>query len=91
MGGAFKKVEAQGCRGELLKLVAFVLSVPVPNASSESQFSVMNQSFSKERLKMTVELLKAELQIYQNYTMTYSGFYEYVLKNQKLRMVLGME
>ena len=51
----FKKVTAQGCGSELLKLVSFVLSVPVSNATCERQFSVMNQSFSKERRKITVE------------------------------------
>jgi hypothetical protein len=84
LGKIFNKVTAQGCGSELLKLVSFVLSIPISNATCERQFSVMNQSFSKEWRKMTVDLLKAELHICQHYTMTCSGFYEYVLKNQKL-------
>ena len=67
------------CEGHfphLLKLVEFVLSIPASNASAERVFSVMNSlHWSDERNRMRVELVKAELLIKTNISMSCSQFF----------------
>lgn len=69
---------------EMKKLISFALSIPVSNAYCERVFSLMTQLWSKERNRMTEDLVKAELQVLLNYNMTCGEFYEYLKKNPDL-------
>lgn len=80
----FQKTKDKNCGEEMKKLVSFVLSIPVSNAACERKFSVMGQTWTKERNKLSKELLKAELQVCHNYQMSCSEFHAFVLKNPKL-------
>lgn len=59
----FRKQDAQ----ELMKVVSFVLSVPLSNAYTERIFSHMGSVWSKERNRMSLGLVKSELQIRLNF------------------------
>ena len=67
---------------ELKKMVTFVLSIPVSNASCERVFSMMEQVWSKERNRMSISLVKAELQILTNFDFSCKNFYDFVVKNR---------
>ena len=51
----------------LFQLVSFVLSVPANNAFHERIFSLMNSKWRSDRNRMSVSLVKAELQVFTNY------------------------
>ena len=68
--------------GELLKVVSFVFSIPVSNSSSERTFSVMNSLWTKERNRLGLGLLRAELQVCENLKYKCSEFYDFLIKNQ---------
>ena len=77
---------------EMKKLISFALSIPVSNAYCERIFSLMTQLWSKERNRMTENLVKAELQVSLNYNMTCGEFYEYLKRNPELlRAAKGQE
>lgn len=80
----FAKTDARNPCPELKKLVAFVLSIPVSNASCERVFSLMEQVWSKERNKMNISLVKAELLILQNFEFSCINFHNYVLTNREI-------
>ncbi|XP_072357676.1 uncharacterized protein [Scyliorhinus torazame] len=64
--------------GQLFRLVSFVLSIPVSNGYCEQVFRLMTALWSKERNRLSEGLVKAELQVQLNYSMTCAEFYEYV-------------
>ena len=77
---------------EMKKLISFAFSIPVSNAYCEGIFSIMTQLWSKERNRMTENLVKAELQVSLNYNMSCWEFYEYLKKNPELlRAAKGRE
>lgn len=51
----------------LRKIISFVLSIPVSNAFCERIFSLLNNLWTKERNRMSFDLVKAELQTRINY------------------------
>ena len=51
---------------ELLKVVAFIFSIPVSNAYSEQVFSHMEDAWSDKRNRLSVKMVKAELQVRLN-------------------------
>ncbi|CAH2088356.1 unnamed protein product [Euphydryas editha] len=51
----------------LKKIVGFVLSIPTSNDFCERLFSLLNNLWTKERNKMSIDLIKAELQTRINF------------------------
>uniref|UniRef100_UPI00398E59C5 uncharacterized protein n=1 Tax=Pristiophorus japonicus TaxID=55135 RepID=UPI00398E59C5 len=70
--------------GQLFKLVAFVLSVPVSNGYCERVCSLMTRLWSKERNRLSEGLVKAELQVQLNFGMSCADFYQYVRNSPEL-------
>lgn len=68
----------------LVKIVQPILSISVSTANVERVFSLMNQSWTDNRNRMNVELVKAELVIKSNFSLNCKDFYEYIAKNKKL-------
>lgn len=69
---------------ELLKMVSFVFSVPVSNAYAERVFSHMEDAWSDKRNRMSVELVKAELQIRLNFKNTCLEFKVFIEGQKQL-------
>uniref|UniRef100_A0A8C4Y930 HAT C-terminal dimerisation domain-containing protein n=2 Tax=Gopherus TaxID=38771 RepID=A0A8C4Y930_9SAUR len=79
----FKQIPESG-NSQMFKLVSFTLSIPVSNAYCERVFSLMTQLWSKERNRLSESVVKAELQVQLNYSMSCTDFYEYVKKSPEL-------
>jgi hypothetical protein len=79
----------QGNFPNMTLIVGFVLSVPASNAPAERVFSKMTLKCSKTRNATSNQLLKAELQISSNYTMTCAEFYKYAVTNKDLCKAAG--
>ena len=69
---------------QLLRLVPFVLSIPVTNAKCESVFSIMNALWTNSRNKLNFNLVKAELMMKMNFHMSCNEFYEFISKDKAL-------
>ena len=57
---------------------------PGSNAFPDRVFSLMNAKWSAARNRMTVGLVKAELQVFVNYNMDYRAFHASVLSDSRL-------
>ena len=68
----------------LYRVVSYVLSLPGSNAFPERIFSLMNAKWRDDRNRMSVELVKAELQVFANFTQDCQNFYSLVIGDQKL-------
>ena len=68
----------------LLKLLQYVLSIPVSNAAVERIFSVMANLWSDERNRLTVEAVRSELMIFFNSTYSCQEFKDIVSRNKQL-------
>ena len=69
---------------QLLRLVSFVLSIPVSNANCERVFSIMNALWTKNRNKLNFNLVKAELMMKMNFHMSCNEFYDFISKDKDL-------
>lgn len=63
---------------ELLKLIAFIFSVPVSNAYAERVFSLMEDAWTDKRNRLSVAMVKAELQVRLNFQLSCSEFKTYI-------------
>ncbi|XP_048345101.1 uncharacterized protein LOC125428658 [Sphaerodactylus townsendi] len=72
---------------QLLKLVSFVLSIPVSNAFCEKIYSLMAQLWSKDRNGLNDSVVKAELQVQLNFNISCADFHEFLHKNPELLRV----
>ena len=68
----------------LLRLVSFVLSIPVSNANCERVFSIMNALWTNSRNRLNFNLVKAELMMKINFHMSCNEFYEFISKDKDL-------
>lgn len=50
----------------LFKLISFIYSIPTSNAHCEKVFSILNNLYTKDRNRMSFDLIKAELIIRLN-------------------------
>lgn len=62
----------------ILRVISFIYSIPHANASSERIFSLMGNSWRKERNRMHLETVEAELIIKQNFRMSCTEFKKYL-------------
>ena len=69
---------------DIFKIVEFVLCLPGSTAPVERIFSVMNNMWSKEKSRLSVETMKAMLIVKQNCAMDCDKFYDKVLKDRNL-------
>ena len=69
---------------QLLRLVSFVLSIPVSNANCERVFSIMNVLWINSRNTLNFNLVKAELMMKMNFHMSCNEFYEFISKDKDL-------
>ena len=68
----------------LLKVVQYVMSIPVSNASVERIFSVMGNVWTDERNKLCVESVRSELCVIFNIPYKCTEFKDVISKNKKL-------
>lgn len=59
---------------ELLKVIAFVFSIPVSNAYAERVFSHMEDVWSDKRNRLSVAMVKSELQVRLNFKLSCTEF-----------------
>ena len=68
----------------LYRVVSYVLSLPGSNAFPERTFSLMNAKWHDDRNRMSIELVKAELQVFANFTDDCRSFHFFVASDQSL-------
>ncbi|XP_031327822.1 uncharacterized protein LOC116159067 [Photinus pyralis] len=66
------------------KIVNFVFALAHSNAMSERMFSLMFQAWRKDRNRLSLKTIEAEIMVKHNYGKTCKDFYNYVLENEKL-------
>ena len=71
----------------IFHIVSFVLSIPASNAIVERIFSVMTAKWNDTRNRASVELIKNELFVYFNCSLSCLEFYSYCLGDKKLLQV----
>lgn len=62
----------------LLKIVKYIFPIPHSNAISERIFSLMNIAWRKDRNKLSLATLEAELMVKENFKMTCKEFRQYL-------------
>jgi hypothetical protein len=72
----------------LIKIVSFVMSMPVSNAHVERLFSLMTCYWRKKRNQRSEDLVKAEIQVKFNYGLFCTDFHSFVLQNKKILRAL---
>jgi len=68
----------------LLKVVQYVMSIPVSNANVERIFSVMGNVWTDERNRLCVESVRSELCIFFNFPYKCTEFKDVISNNNKL-------
>ena len=68
----------------LEKVLSFVMSIPGSNAHTERVFSIMNNKWTDVRNRSATELIKAEMQIVTNFSMTCKEFFKLSSTDLKL-------
>ena len=68
----------------LYHVVSYVLSLPGSNAFPERIFSLMNAKWCDDRNRMSIELVKAELQVFANFNDDCHSFHSFVASDQSL-------
>ena len=79
---------------EFKKIIEFIFSIPVSNASSERIFSLFGQSYTDVRNKMGIDLIKSELLTKYNIKKTCVEFKKYIslpINNNFIEMAKGNE
>jgi hypothetical protein len=75
---------------DFCNIIEFILCPPGSNAPTERIFSVMNTMWSKEKSRLNVETMTAMLVVRQNCVMEFEKFYDKVLKDQNLLILLHL-
>ncbi|KAI6656015.1 hypothetical protein LOD99_1749 [Oopsacas minuta] len=68
----------------LLSLVEFALALPVSNAYVERIFSLMKNLWTDERNRLSTEMVKAELCVKLNYSLSCKDFYNFIRQEKRL-------
>ncbi len=64
-----------------LKIIEYVFAIPHSNAEAERIFSMMKTCWRKERNRLLISNLEAELMIKENYNMSCSEFHDFLKQN----------
>ena len=70
---------------DFYNVVGSIFCFPGSTSPVERIFSLMNSMWTKEKLKLSIEIMKAMLIVKQNVTMECDKFYHKVLKNMNVR------
>ena len=65
-------------------MVSYVLSLPGSNTFPERIFSLMNAKWRDDWKRMSIELVKAELQVFANFTDDCRSFHSFVASDRSL-------
>lgn len=68
----------------LLRIVEACLALPISNAFVERIFSIMNNLWTDERNRLSTKMVKAEICIKLNFSMTCSEFYTFASSKKEL-------
>ena len=68
----------------LTSLGSFLFSIPVTNAHVERVFSLMTAAWNDQRNRCSVDLIKSEIQVKNNFEYSCTEFYSYALKEKTL-------
>ncbi|XP_036332659.1 uncharacterized protein LOC118749947 [Rhagoletis pomonella] len=71
----------------LKKFIAFIYSIPLSNAFCEKVFSILNDLYSKDRNKMAIDLIKAELVIRLNIDENCKTFIEFLNREDSTKLL----
>lgn len=75
----------QGTKTPNMTAVAsFLFSIPITNASVERVFSLMTAAWTDQRNRCSVELIKSEIQVKNNFGYSCKDFYAYALKEKAM-------
>ncbi|KAK9976666.1 hypothetical protein ABG768_021871, partial [Culter alburnus] len=69
---------------ELLEVVAFVFSIPISNAYAEKVFSHMEDVWSDKRNRLSVAMVKSELQVRLNFKLSCTEFKTFIEEQKPL-------
>ena len=72
---------------EMLRVVSYLLSIPVSNANCERVFSIMNGLCTDSRNRMGIDVVKVELMIKINFHLSCNDFYELIHQHRELLQV----
>jgi len=68
----------------LLKVVAFVFSIPVSNAFAERVFSHMEDVWANKRNRLSIAMVKSELQVRLNFKLSCTEFKTFIEEQKPL-------
>lgn len=68
----------------IFRVVSAALSIPGSNAFSERVFSLMSAKWRADRNRASIALIKSELQVYLNFGLACSEFYDYAVADSAL-------
>ena len=66
------------------KLVELALAIPVSNAYVETIFSLMKNLWTDARNRLSTDMVKAELSVKLNYSLSCKEFYTYIIDQKTL-------
>lgn len=66
------------------RIINFIFSIPHSNAQSERIFSIMFNTWRKERNRLVIESVETELMVKHNYKFNCKEFYKFIYENDIL-------
>lgn len=66
------------------RIIEFIFALPHSNAMSERLFSLLFHACRKDRNRLTLKNIEAEILVKHNYTKGCKEFYQYIFNNERL-------